>query len=105
MVPVPKQDQELLLDVPERILCRSFSALGFRRRSRGPDDQGAEDAIDRRKARVRVVPKEAGPVDDAELDFLFVAAVVFSRVLQRALVDKGDAVVLCFSSLFLFGGG
>ena len=113
MVPVPEKDQKLPVDVPpERrvLLCQrsgcssgsSLAALGFCRHrrifSRGPDDQGAEDAVDGREARVGVVPEEAGPVDDSELDLLPVAA---GLALQRALVDKGDAVVLKFFFFFL----
>lgn len=46
---------------------------------------------------MRVVPEEARAIDDAELDLLPVAA---GLVLQRALVDKGDAVVLKFFFFF-----
>ena len=39
------------------------------------------------------LPEEPGPVDDAELDLLLVGVL---QVLQGALVDEGDPVVLFF---------
>ena len=97
MVPVPEQHDKLLFDVPQHILHRRGLALGCS--SWRPNDQRAKDPIDGREARVRVVPEEPRAIDDAELDLLLVA--VFRVVLQRALVDKGDAVVLFFFFFFL----
>jgi len=51
---------------------------------------------------VGVVPEEARTVDDAEPDLLPVAAFC---ILQRALVDKGNAVVLVLFLEFVFEGG